>query len=284
MADASDAIGEFAARVTAGQISWAGDFAATMSAIEHTLTVRLIMAQPLVTLGENQRVAEVLDEDANALFDCFPVRGKGQSIVGAVFREDTPSPNSLARDVMRQLHDVPLIESGQPIEEFMARMRDTEKFQWLVVHGAEICGIVTRSDLARLPVRLLLTIRLVRLEQLAGERIRSLAGDDDWFRHLSEQRRTNALSLAEQDRSTGDDLDLINYINFTDKKVILEAIAPQPEDRKDARSLGGLIEMRNELMHGRERDIDHASAKKILERTARIDALIARWSCSSGAR
>ncbi len=282
MADASDVIGEFAARVTAGQISWAGDFSATMSAIEHTLTVRLIMARPLVTLGENQRVAEVLDEDSNALFDCFPVRGKGQAVVGAVFREDAPLPDALAADVMRPLHDVPLIESGQPIEEFMARMRDTERLQWLVVHGAEICGIVTRSDLARLPVRLLLTIRLVRLEQLAGERIRSLSGNDDWVRHLSEQRRANALSLAEQDRSTGDDLDLINYINFTDKKMILEALATETDDRKDAKSLGGLIEMRNELMHGRERDIDHASAKKILERTARIDALIAKWSGARG--
>lgn len=161
-------------------------------------------------------------------------------------------------------------------------MRDTEKLQWLVVHGAEICGIVTRSDLARLPVRLLLTIRLVRLEQLAGERIRALSGDGDWLLHLSEQRRKNMLSLAKQDRSTGDDLDLINYINFTDKKIILEAMARQPEDRKDAKSLGGLIEMRNELMHGRERDIDHASAKKILERTARIDALIAKWSGTRG--
>ena len=282
MADASDVIGEFAARVTAGQISWAGDFSATMSAIEHTLTVRLIMARPLVTLGENQRVAEVLDEDSNALFDCFPVRGKGQAVVGAVFREDAPLPDALAADVMRPLHDVPLIESGQPIEEFMARMRDTERLQWLVVHGAEICGIVTRSDLARLPGRLLLTIRLVRLEQLAGERIRSLSGNDDWVRHLSEQRRANALSLAEQDRSTGDDLDLINYINFTDKKMILEALATETDDRKDAKSLGGLIEMRNELMHGRERDIDHASAKKILERTARIDALIAKWSGARG--
>lgn len=102
MADASDVTGEFATRVTAGQISWAGDFAATMSAIEHTLTVRLIMAQPLVTLEENQRVSEVLDEDSNALFDCFPVRGKGNAVVGAVFREDTPSPDALATDVMRR--------------------------------------------------------------------------------------------------------------------------------------------------------------------------------------
>ena len=282
MADASDAFGEFAARVTAGQISWAGDFAATMSAIEHTLTVHLIMAQPLVTLRASQRVAEVLDEKANALFDCFPVREDGGAVVGAVFREDSPSPDSMATDVMRPLHNVPMVESGQPIEEFMARMRDTQKLQWLVIHGAEICGIVTRSDLARLPVRLLLTIRLVRLEQLAVERIRSLSGDDDWICHLPEQRRANAMSIAKQDRSTGDDLDLLNYINFSDKRLILEALATQTDDRKDVKSLGGLIEMRNELMHGRERDIDHASAKKMLERTARIDALIAKWSSARG--
>src|SRR5690606_17648025 len=117
-------------------------------------------------------------------FDCFPVRespDEASAIIGAVYRDDVGDHSSVASDVMRPLHKVPLVASADSVDRLMRDMHDSGDHHWLVLHEARIAGIVTRSDLGRLPVKLLLFMRLVHLEDLLTTRIRTDAPNDEWL-------------------------------------------------------------------------------------------------------
>jgi hypothetical protein len=93
---------------------------------------------------------------------------------------------------------------------------------WLVVSNSGIIGLVSLSDLQRLPVRAVLFSVITGFEITMMEVIkRSFSSDEDWLCCLSEGRRKKIKdTIAESHRGDGF-VDALLFTQFCDKAALL---------------------------------------------------------------
>jgi len=226
------------------------DFNKTVVGLEQGLLVRSIMFFPLATVGPDADPHLFFDENARAGFDCAPVR-QGQHIIGMIYREDLGNAKSIttAQAAMRPLHQVPIIAATEPIISLIRKMQISNEHFWLVLDGTSIDAIVTRSDLWRLPVRLLTISRIIHLEQLLTAIIRLNCAADSWMADLTLDRQKKINSVIQSNRKNNEQLDALESTNFSDK---LEILGTSLQRRDEKKELGGVIDLRNQLMHARD--------------------------------
>lgn len=88
---------------------------------------------------------------------------------------------------MLPLSDRMLVAANMPMLDFIPLLGENPF--WLVVFGSRIDGIVTRSDLLKLPVRICVFTLVTHLELVMMNRIRTLFADEvGWFALLSPNR------------------------------------------------------------------------------------------------
>ena len=122
---------------------------------------------------------------------------------------------------MHHLDESVLISADLPLLEYIT----IDPLDRLVLQGVTICGIVTRSDLLKLPVRLLAFSMVTHIEVLLSTLIRATGVDEQtWLGYLN-QSRSKAISdkqkILQQQRS---DPDLLVHTYFSDKRNILEGL------------------------------------------------------------
>ena len=92
-------------------------------------------------------------------------------------------------DAMFPLDDPMLVSGDEPLMRFLPLL--AERPFRLVVMGARIQGIVTRSDVLKLPVYLLAFTLITHLKMVMARLIPAKHPDDDgWIERLSPGRRT----------------------------------------------------------------------------------------------
>jgi predicted transcriptional regulator len=169
----------------------------TYTVFEHTLTglelglqVHHIATYGLVTCAPDDLVDVVFSEYPE--FDQIPVKN-GQEVIGVLEREC--SEIGKVKHQMRNLDDGILVAANEPLLDFMPLMADIP-FYRLVLTGSRINGIVTRSDLLKLPVRLLGFAMVTNLELMMQEVIQHQLPDDQvWMALLSNNRREKVVPL-----------------------------------------------------------------------------------------
>ncbi|MFB3431815.1 MAG: CBS domain-containing protein [Phycisphaerales bacterium] len=252
------------------------DFLRIMDILEEGITVEMIMTEPAHCVDPDKPVSSVLEDPELSGFDCFPVRAQAEngnlSIIGAVFRSDDRQPNLPAKEAMRPLHQVPLVGSRDSVDRLIRLMHERKEYYFLVLHESRVSGIVTRSDLDRLPVRLLLISRIVHAEQIMTMILNRCAETrSDWFAQLSGGRQKAVRGVQDRNRASGDDLELIECLYLCDKLTLLDRLAGLREVKQ---SLSSMEKLRNRLMHAREADDDDESLAKMIERAVKIDQAI----------
>jgi len=175
---------------------------------------------------------------------------------------------------MRPLSDSMLISADAPLSEFL-KICQNDYFR-LVVDRTHVAGIVTVSDLQKLPVRLHVFTRIAHLEMLMAEiiRHRSLGDDGSWTQYLIPWK----IARAEKHRAAyerGDlNLPLIEYTDFGDKVKAMcglsEELAPAQPD------LEAVEKLRHEIMHTRPVDESERGVATFLERLSLTDKWINR--------
>jgi len=181
-------------------------------------------------------------------FDQIPVE-KDDRIIGIIVRNDTDTFSGKVSDHMRILDDSLLVSSEEPLSEFLPLMAHPPYFR-LVIQGAKIEGIVTRSDMLKLPVRLYAFALVINLELLMKEIIQEkLPEDSAWKPFLTEKRLEKLRNEHEHYKSLNLDLPLIESTCFCDKYVIIKKLLDLP---KTFISDLGHIEnrLRNLVAHG----------------------------------
>ena len=99
----------------------------------------------------------------------------------------------------------------------------------LVVRETEISGIVTRSDLLKLPVRVLAFAMITHLERVLAEVILEACGPNNelWMKYLNQTRRDRISEKQAKLKSGGiDPLLLVELTDFCDKRDICEGATP----------------------------------------------------------
>src|SRR5205807_6667849 len=105
--------------------------------------------------------------DSNPDFDQFPVK-QGDATVGILLREGDHTMK-IVRDAMQPLCEGLIVSADMPIADLIPQLR--ESHYRLVLRGGRIDGLVTQSDLLKLPVRLVVFALITHLEQVMADLI-----------------------------------------------------------------------------------------------------------------
>ncbi len=225
--------------------------------MEDSIPVRLISTfGELVDCEVNDILEDVLSREAAEPFDHLPVR-LGRQYVGILSlykaRRDDGGSMSVGRaveNVMQPLNEDCLISAETGLLSFVV---DADRAPCrLVVRGTRVDGIVTLSDLQKLPVRSALITLVTHLELLMTAVIKNaFPNDETFFDYItSEQRRDKAKATWARQNLEGLDLDVSQALDFCDKRDLLTKIEALPwSNRKISSELKKIEDLRNSLAH-----------------------------------
>src|SRR6266496_666556 len=192
-----------------------GDFKFTMSGLEKGLQVAHITTSSLQGCDIGDDIGDVLNNSRLLPFDLLPVRQNGH-FMGIIKRgAECPSTGSV-RHCMHPLDESVLISAEMPLLEYIT----SGPLDRLVLQGVKICGIVTRSDLLKLPVRLLAFSLVTHIEMLMSNLISSTGvKEPTWLPFLDENGRGKKIA-KEQERlkANHSDPDILEHTYFSDKR------------------------------------------------------------------
>ncbi len=217
-------------------------FQSTLAGYEQGFQVRHIATFDISVCSIEDNVIDVFSRFPD--FDQIPVQEE-QCVVGVLERNGKPMGK--AGEQMHRLNDGILVAAEEPLIHFLPLMIDPP-FYRLVIEGTSANGIVTRSDLLKLPVRLLVFALVTNLELVMSDIINAqLPNDTDWF---------NLLSLGRQEKISDKKVfytkkrmepPLLELTDFCDKRTILKKHLKLP--RKFASDLEEIENLRNTLSH-----------------------------------
>jgi hypothetical protein len=235
------------------------DFKKTIEFHKH-FSVKEISSFPISVININDLNEEVIKKYQH--FDFIPVKKDG-NIIG-VFERNLMQADDIIRhfeDHFRSLGEEMLIEAEASLNELIHKFNSDSPYL-LVLRGARIEGIVTRSDLLKLPVRVFAFSLIAELELLMKERIISIYSskkDEDWLIHLSEGRKIGLHKRYLKYQSNKLDPNKIDLTTLEDKATILKKSTKLTN--KFSKTVASIIQLRNQLVHAR----DYASTNEELD-------------------
>lgn len=254
-----------------------GDRDAVLSHLERSTPVRLMATIGAFTAANaTESVADAIRRADQHRFDYLPVReGAEGPVVGLFVRENAPSDGGArVRDVMQPLSSANLIAIDAPLLQFVLNA-DGNPCR-LVLDDTEIRGLVTLSDIQRLPVRTALFGLFIHLELLLTEVLRREIGPDrSPFEFLSGNRAEEAQKRWEKFRSSSRDHDSYSALMFGDKKTIAKKLklCGLSGMRIDTELNSIENNLRNPIAHG----ADYALTKEAALETVQVARLVKTW-------
>jgi hypothetical protein len=231
-------------------IGSAGIIDATIGGLESGLRVRHIATFSLLHCTPTDLSENVLQRPDLRDFEHIPVK-EDDHCVGMLIRGVTGEMGPV-RNCMKPLHDRMLVSADMPILRFLPQM--AEASCRLVVDGTGISGIVTPSDLLKLPVRVCVFTLITHLEMVMAQVISALfKNTDEWFALLTERRRGivdekfNRLQTEKLNQSR------LTFTDFCDKRDILakqlKSTGQLPSKKKFTDELEQIEGLRNAVAH-----------------------------------
>jgi hypothetical protein len=262
-----------------------------MRNLQKGLTVDLIATsrEHFETCEHDEALPVVVRRNKSNLFDFLPVvhgrsakSSKLGTVVGLVeiapFRQ-SEVPDQPVHHSMAPLSDRNLIGADASILDFI-RDADQQRCR-LIVSGLEISGLVSLSDLQRLPVRATLFGLVTHLEIIMSATIRSeFRGSNDpdgWLGRLSPERRKKIEREIREATTEQSLVDSLLFTQFGDKETIIRK-SPFFKLNKRAfkNELAQIQTLRNALAHAN----DYASSQEAARQTCRTVRLIEAWSAT----
>ena len=178
-------------------------------------------------------------------YDQFPVR-QDSATVGVLLRQGYASGRTVEQR-MRPLNEEMIVSADMPIADLIPLLRKSH-FR-LVLRGNRLDGLVTQSDLLRLPARMLLFGLITHLELCLRALIKQRKPWPVWWHMLSEKRREKLKeSLGELTKARFEP-DALEVTNFSDAVHVLAK-----EHDLDGRFVNDMHEikrLRNDIAHAK---------------------------------
>lgn len=222
---------------------------ATVRAVEASFHVRSIatfeaglMTAPADVIASSWLAQNGLD------FDQFPVRECGVTV--GVLTRPGPTGLELVREVMLPLRDGLIVAADLPVAELIPLLGG-ERYK-LVLSRGRIDGLVTRSDLLKLPVRMLIFGIASHLEMCLRAALRVHLPWPIWMEKLEQDRPNRGkairakLEQLRRKRMEPDPLELTNFSDTIAVVALLPGVAGSFCDRANA-----VRELRNDAAHGK---------------------------------
>ena len=181
--------------------------------------------------------------DAPADFDQFPVREDARTIGLLVCGN---YPGLLVREAMRPLSEDLIASADMPIAELIPGMKALP--YRLILRGDRIDGLVTQSDLLKLPVRVVVFGLLTHLETAMADLVSTHWPGDTWTAELSPGRHAKLLEKEAALRRRGLNPPRVELTEFADKRDLCKRLMTKDRKRFE-RELDGLRDLRDQLAH-----------------------------------
>ena len=270
-------------------------YADTFETLHAGLTVELIKTprDDLVTCCPQEKAADVLDRNKagngarGETYDYVPVEDDDE-IIG-LFRtrrrdKNPPTEGQVVGMLMDPLSPQNLIGSDGTIRDFLRRVDDRP--YRLVVSGNGISGLVTWSDLQKLPVRTALFGLITGLELEMARAIRRWCpSSDGWLEDLGSDARKRVDELIQRSRRNDSEVDSLLFTTFWDKVKILRSIddpvvwtGSRRQNRKQLRKIKDFL--RDPIAHARDYVVSRDDVKRLQAMTHSLLSLrdqVATW-------
>jgi len=221
------------------------ELGAALEAMEGSFHVRLIstFVPDLVWAPADEDAASWLAANSPE-FDQFPVKDRDRT-VGVLLRDERHRARSI-RDAMQPLRDGLIVSADMPITQLIPQL--CEHHFRLVLRGGRIDGLVTQSDLLRLPVRMLIFGLVSHLELCLRALVRQRSPWPAWLELLEPGRRQDIRGRIGALSSARLEPDPLEFTNFGD---VVRVLADQ-RDLDGFRSEGEAIRyLRNDVAHAK---------------------------------
>lgn len=244
-------------------------FQSTISGLEQGLQV-IHIATPsaqLLCCQYDENIETVLARPDLEVFDQIPVK-KREKIIGLLKRQMIPtSAKGIVLDYIQPLGEEILVSTDTSLLEFIKN----DSLDRLVIGGTKIYGLVTKSDLLKLPVALLGFALVTHLEALMLNAIRMTdIREEEWLRWLNPRRKDEVRRHFARLTTNRSDPDMLELTYFPDKITILEKLdgsneyAFQLPEKLSIAQLREVQELRNNIVHtGNTSDSDDILQKFI---------------------
>jgi hypothetical protein len=175
-------------------------------------------------------------------FDHVPITEEDQ-IVGVFDRESGS---------LRELSETMFMASNASLLSFVENA-DQRKFAFLV-HESQIVGIVTLSDIQKLPVYCVLFGLLMSIEMLLMEWIRKVCRDDPdkWIIHLDDRVKRGIEDHWKRAQVKNVALDKLSCASFANEMTAARGLGLFSSNESVSVSLERLNELRDLVCHGKE--------------------------------
>ena len=229
---------------------------AVLDLVQRSLTVDTIMTPRahLATCRRDETASAVMDRNEDH-FSFLPVvddteRKRFLGLYRAEQWFSDEAPDEPIRHDFELLSENHVIGADASIIEFV--MTADERPARLVVSGNEVAGLVTLSDLQRLPVRAAIFTLMTSLEIAMAERIETEWPDDPtgWLELLSDQRRDEVLKKIDTAKQKDGFVSAIMFTQLSHKATILrkeELVSGSGKQLK--RDFNEIRDLRDHLAH-----------------------------------
>jgi len=234
------------------------DVESTLAAIEGAATVDLIGTFGDLKCAEpDEAVPDVVRDPSRQDFDYLPVRKNGR--ITGLFRraeiarqleEGNIQCRAHVSDQMEALSEENIVSSGASVLTFI----ETADYHpcRLVLRKTAIDGIITISDLQRLPVRPVLFLLITHLELLMESKIRKLFSEDPdrSIELLGSKKRKRIEREWTRRRDHNLVIDKLIVTGISDKIEILEKrVGLSLQVDAQGGDFGGIVDLRNGVAH-----------------------------------
>jgi CBS domain-containing protein len=256
--------------------AWNVDLDRTLEHLERATPVRLIGTfNDLVTAYTDEPAVAAAEKARPDGFDYLPVRDRASGLITGLFetRMVDPAQAGNVSEYAEPLGVGNLIAGETPLLRFLYQA-DTSPCR-LILEATQITGIVTVSDLQKLPVRTALFSLFIHLEILLTELLRRTIGGADPFTFLSAGREEKAEAKWQKFKDGNVHRDRLSVLDFCDKRTIAEKHKILGLRRKQIEDELTDIEfkLRNPIAHG----ADYAASQQAAFETARVGRVVEAW-------
>jgi hypothetical protein len=216
-----------------------------LRAMEGSFHVQLIgtFGGDLVCAPADANAATWLDQNGPD-FDQFPVK-QGDETIGILPRLSGYG-NSSVRDAMQPLREGLIVSADMPITDLIPQLRESS--YRLVLRGGHIDGVVTQSDLLKLPVRLVAFALITHLEQVMAGLIAARWPGGAWLSLLGQGRQDKISAKLAELSSRRINPPLLELTEFGDKRNLCERLV-EGSKSKFSDELDDLRGLRDQLAH-----------------------------------
>jgi len=211
-------------------------------------------------------------------FDFFGVRSSEDGrVVGYIAAPELK--RGLCQQYLNKFDLADLISDSTPLINVLPILRSKQRV--FVLSENNISGIITRADLQKPPVRILLFGLVSLLEIHLSYLIQKHYLNDDWKKKLNQKRIAAAEELMQERMERNENLDLIDCLQLCDKRDLVMShpeiycILHLASKKSGKKLLNSIRTMRDKLAHSQD-IVAGSTWEEIIDLAGKIEQLIQR--------